>query len=61
MARNIEIITRLIGRRPLGWYNRPTRAETRAGSCSRSGGFLYDSDAYNDDLPYWSRVAGRRT
>ena len=24
-----------------------------------SGGFLYDSDAYNDDLPYWTRVAGR--
>jgi peptidoglycan/xylan/chitin deacetylase (PgdA/CDA1 family) len=20
------------------------------------GGFLYDSDAYNDDLPYWTRV-----
>jgi peptidoglycan/xylan/chitin deacetylase (PgdA/CDA1 family) len=20
------------------------------------GGFLYDSDAYNDDLPYWARV-----
>jgi len=24
------------------------------------GGFLYDSDAYNDDLPYWTEVAGRR-
>jgi allantoinase len=23
------------------------------------GGFLYDSDAYNDDLPYWVRTAGR--
>ena len=23
-----------------------------------TGGFLYDSDAYNDDLPYWT--AGRR-
>jgi allantoinase len=23
------------------------------------GGFLYDSDCYNDDLPYWSRVLGR--
>ncbi|MDR3493635.1 MAG: chitin deacetylase, partial [Ancalomicrobiaceae bacterium] len=23
-------------------------------------GFLYDSDAYNDDLPYWLPVAGRR-
>ncbi len=24
-----------------------------------TGGFLYDSDAYNDDLPYWVRVGGR--
>jgi peptidoglycan/xylan/chitin deacetylase (PgdA/CDA1 family) len=23
------------------------------------GGFLYDSDAYNDDLPYWVRVADK--
>ena len=24
------------------------------------GGFLYDSDAYNDDLPYFVNVAGKR-
>jgi len=24
------------------------------------GGFLYDSDAYNDDLPYFVEVGGRR-
>src|SRR5262249_48726571 len=23
------------------------------------GGFLYDSDAYNDELPYWLEVGGR--
>ena len=23
------------------------------------GGFLYDSDAYNDELPYWVEVAGQ--
>jgi allantoinase len=23
------------------------------------GGFLYDSDCYNDDLPYWVEVAGK--
>jgi peptidoglycan/xylan/chitin deacetylase (PgdA/CDA1 family) len=23
------------------------------------GGFLYDSDCYNDDLPYWTRVLGK--
>lgn len=25
----------------------------------KHGGFLYDSDAYNDELPYWNRVADR--
>src|SRR5262249_17344983 len=24
-----------------------------------AGGFLYDSDAHNDDLPYWGGVGGR--
>jgi len=28
---------------------------------SRKGGFLYDSDAYNDDLPYWTMVGGKET
>ena len=23
------------------------------------GGFLYDSDAYNDELPYWTQVSGK--
>jgi peptidoglycan/xylan/chitin deacetylase (PgdA/CDA1 family) len=23
------------------------------------GGFLYDSDSYADDLPYWTRVGGK--
>jgi len=25
-----------------------------------TGGFLYDSDAYNEDLPYWVAVSGQR-
>jgi putative urate catabolism protein len=58
MARNIETITRLIGRPPLGWYTGRPGPNTRR-LVVESGGFLYDSDAYNDDLPYWSRVAGR--
>jgi putative urate catabolism protein len=58
MRRNIEIITRLTGRRPLGWYTgRPSPSTRRL--VVEEGGFLYDSDAYNDDLPYWTRVAGR--
>jgi allantoinase len=58
MLRNIEVITRLIGRRPLGWYTGRPSPNTRR-LVVETGGFLYDSDAYNDDLPYWVRVGGR--
>jgi allantoinase len=59
MVRNIETITRLIGRRPVGWYTGRPGPNTRR-LVVEIGGFLYDSDAYNDDLPYWTEVAGRR-
>jgi allantoinase len=58
MQRNIEIVTRMTGRRPIGWYTGRPSANTRR-LVVESGGFLYDSDAYNDDLPYWTPVAGR--
>ena len=58
MARNIDTVTRLIGRRPRGWYTGRQSPNTRR-LVVEAGGFLYDSDAYNDDLPYWTRVAGR--
>ena len=58
MLRNIEIITRMIGRRPLGWYTGRPSPNTRR-LVVEIGGFLYDSDAYNDDLPYWTRICGR--
>jgi len=58
IQRNVDAITRLIGRRPLGWYTGRPGPNTRR-LVVETGGFLYDSDAYNDDLPYWSRVAGK--
>jgi allantoinase len=58
ILRNIEIITRLTGRRPVGWYTGRPSPNTRR-LVVDIGGFLYDSDAYNDDLPYWTRVGGR--
>jgi allantoinase len=58
MLRNVEIITRLVGRRPLGWYTGRPSPNTRR-LVVQTGGFLYDSDAYNEDLPYWVAVDGR--
>jgi len=55
IRRNVETITRLTGRRPVGWYTGRPGPNTRR-LVLEAGGFLYDSDAYNDDLPWWARV-----
>lgn len=48
----IDTIRDLTGQRPLGWYTGRLGPNTRR-LVVEEGGFLYDSDAYNDDLPYW--------
>lgn len=48
----VEIIERICGKRPFGWYTGRVSANTRR-LVREEGGFLYSSDAYNDDLPYW--------
>ena len=58
LATAIEILTRITGTRPLGWYTGRTSANTRR-LVAGEGGFLYDADAYNDDLPYWVTVEGQ--
>ncbi|MGR5296020.1 allantoinase PuuE [Vibrio mediterranei] len=58
MVKAIEIIKQVTGERPLGWYTGRTGPNTRR-IVAEEGGFLYDSDAYDDDLPYWHTEAGR--
>ena len=48
----VEIHTRITGERPLGWYTGRNSPNTRK-LINEFGGFLYDSDSYADDLPYW--------
>jgi putative urate catabolism protein len=52
MQRAIEIHTRLTGERPLGWYTGRTSPNTRK-LVVEDGGFVYDADDYNDDLPWY--------
>ena len=54
----VDALTRLTGSRPLGWYTGRLGPNTRR-LVVEEGGFLYDADAYNDDLPYWVVVSGR--
>ncbi|HEX3836121.1 MAG TPA: polysaccharide deacetylase family protein [Steroidobacteraceae bacterium] len=58
MRRAIEVLTRVTGARPLGWYSGRPGANTRK-LVIEEGGFLYDADACNDDLPYWFKLSGR--
>ena len=51
----IQIITDLTGKRPTGWYTGRLGPNTRR-LVIEEGGFLYDSDAYDDDLPYWTNT-----
>jgi putative urate catabolism protein len=48
-----------VGSRPLGWYCRYGPSVNTRRLVVEEGGFLYDSDAYNDELPYWVTVEGR--
>jgi putative urate catabolism protein len=52
MRRAIEIHRRLTGERPLGWYTGRTSPNTRR-LVVEDGGFVYDADDYNDDLPWY--------
>jgi len=52
MAEAIRIHREVTGDRPLGWYTGRTSINTRD-LVMEEGGFLYDADAYADDLPYW--------
>ena len=52
MEKAIKTMKKIFGSRPLGWYTGRCSPNTRD-LVFDDGGFLYDSDSYSDDLPYW--------
>ncbi|GAB9463613.1 Urate catabolism protein [Globisporangium polare] len=58
IRKTIEVHEKVIGKRPVGIYQGKPNVNTRK-LVVEEGGFLYDSDAYNDDLPYWNYAFGR--
>ncbi|MEC9356123.1 MAG: polysaccharide deacetylase family protein [Gemmatimonadota bacterium] len=58
IALAFDSIHRLIGRPPEGWYCRYAPSPVTRKLLVEHGGFTYDSDAYNDELPYWVEVKG---
>ena len=59
IARAHAEITRVAGVAPVGWHTKSSASVNTRRLLVEHGGFLYDSDAYNDDLPYYLPVAGR--
>jgi peptidoglycan/xylan/chitin deacetylase (PgdA/CDA1 family) len=54
-----EQIAALTGAAPAGWYCRYAPTVHTRRIVAEHGGFLYDSDSYSDDLPYWTAAGGR--
>ena len=57
MAEAIRLHTEVTGEAPRGWYCGRTSANT-VRLAAQTGMFDYISDTYDDDLPYWSDIAG---
>ncbi|MEZ7834248.1 MAG: allantoinase PuuE [Burkholderiaceae bacterium] len=51
----MDIMTELMGHRPVGWYTGRDSPNTHQ-LVADFGGFEYDSDYYGDDLPFWMKV-----
>ncbi len=54
----VESLQKTTGERPLGWYCRTAPSTNTRRLLVEEGGFVYDSDAYDDDIPYIQKVNG---
>ncbi len=59
IARAHASLMQTLGRAPEGWYCRYGPSPNTRRLVVEHGGFAFDSDAYNDELPYWVTVAGK--
>lgn len=55
----VESLQRTVGSRPLGWYCRYGPSVNTRRLVMEEGGFVYDSDSYADELPYYVQAQGR--
>jgi peptidoglycan/xylan/chitin deacetylase (PgdA/CDA1 family) len=60
IALAVAAIRQATGIRPVGWHTRSPASYRTRRLLVEEGGFLYDSDAYNDDLPYFVQVGSHR-
>lgn len=58
IARSVAAIHDACGARPVGWHTRSATSTNTRRLLVEDGGFLYDSNAYDDDTPYTVEVGG---
>lgn len=57
IARAVDAIAEAAGTPPVGWHTRSATSPRTRDLLVEQGGFLYDSNAYDDDLPYTVETA----
>ena len=55
-----DTIYKLTGIAPIGWHTRSSTSPFTRKLLIEHGGFLYDSNAYNDDLPYSLKLENKK-
>lgn len=58
IRRCVEVLERITRQRPVGWLNRYAPSLDTRSLLAEEGGFIYDSNSFNDDLPYYVRLEG---
>lgn len=59
IARTFDAVAHAGGVDPCGWHTRSSATPNTRRLLAEHGGFLYDSDAYDDDVPYQVEIAGQ--
>ena len=49
----VQSIRKTTGVKPVGWYTRYAPSENTRELIASHGGFIYDSNSYSDDIPYY--------
>lgn len=60
IRRTVAAIEAVTGQKPRGWHTRSASSLNTRRLLLEAGNFLYDSDAYNDDLPYFVSIGDKR-
>ena len=59
ILKSYELIKKLFGEYPSGWYTGRTSPNTRELIVNNTN-IQYDSDSYSDDLPYWEHIGNKK-